>query len=79
MLQNGFDPDLVVAAKRLTIAERLYAADSIAGIGDLAGYTYGIVGEKIADEDDAARGADRQRSARRGAHVSQPPDRRRTS
>lgn len=50
-LQNGFDPDLVVAAKRLTLAERLFAADSIGGIGDLAGYTYGIVGEKIADED----------------------------
>ncbi len=51
VLQNGFDPDLVVAAKRLTLAERLFAADSIGGIGDLAGYTYGIVGEKIADED----------------------------
>ena len=51
VLQNGFDPALVFAAKRLTIAERLYAADSISGIGDLAGYTYGIVGEKIADED----------------------------
>ncbi len=51
VMQNGFDPDLVVAAKRLTIAERLFAADSIGGIGDLAGYTYGIVGEKLADED----------------------------
>jgi zinc protease len=50
-LQNGFDPDLVLAAKRLTMAERLYAADSIDGIGDLAGYTYGIVGERISDED----------------------------
>ncbi len=50
-LQNGFDPDLVVAAKRLTMAERLYSADSIDGIGSLAGYTYGIVGEKISDED----------------------------
>jgi zinc protease len=50
-LQNGFDPDLVIAAKRLTIAERLYSADSIDGIGGLAGYTYGIVGEKISDED----------------------------
>lgn len=51
VLASGFDPDLVVAAKRLTLAERLYAADSIGGIGDLAGYTYGIVGERISDED----------------------------
>ncbi len=51
MLQNGIDPDLVLAAKRLTMAERLYSADSIDGIGDLAGYTYGIVGERISDED----------------------------
>ncbi len=52
ILANGYDPDLVTAAKRMTIAERLYSADSIDGIGDLAGYTYGIVGEKIHDEDD---------------------------
>lgn len=51
VLHNGFDPDLVVAAKRLTIAERLYDSDSIDGIGDLAGYTYGIVHETVADED----------------------------
>lgn len=51
ILQNGFDPDLVEAAKRLTLAERLYSADSIDGIGSLAGYTYGIVNEKIAGED----------------------------
>ncbi|HLX25831.1 MAG TPA: pitrilysin family protein [Candidatus Cybelea sp.] len=51
VLANGLDPDLVVAAKRMTIAERLYAADSIDGIGGLAGYTYGIVGEKLSDED----------------------------
>lgn len=51
VLKNGFDPDLVLAAKRLTMAERLFSADSIDGIGDLAGYTYGIVGERIADED----------------------------
>jgi zinc protease len=51
VLQSGFEPSLVVAAKRLTIADRLYSADSIDGIGGLAGYTYGIVGEKIADED----------------------------
>ncbi|MEO9170994.1 MAG: pitrilysin family protein [Candidatus Baltobacteraceae bacterium] len=50
-LQSGFSPDLVTAARRLTIADRLYSADSITGIGDLAGYTYGIVGEKISDED----------------------------
>ncbi|MFY9718780.1 MAG: pitrilysin family protein [Candidatus Cybelea sp.] len=51
VLRDGFDPELVEAAQRLTIAERLYSADSIDGIGDLAGYTYGIVHEKIADED----------------------------
>ena len=51
VLKNGFDPDLVLAAKRLTIAERLYEADSIDGIGDLAGYTYGVVRERSADED----------------------------
>jgi zinc protease len=51
VLQNGFDPDLALAAKRLTMAERLYSADSLDGIGDLTGYTYGIVGERIADED----------------------------
>ncbi len=51
LLQSGFSDDLVTAAKRLTISERLYAADSISGIGDLAGYTYGIVGEKVNDED----------------------------
>lgn len=50
-LNSGFSDDLVTAAKRLTISERLYSADSITGIGDLAGYTYGVVGEKIADED----------------------------
>ncbi|MBV9718155.1 MAG: insulinase family protein [Candidatus Eremiobacteraeota bacterium] len=50
-LQNGFDPDLVLAAKRLTIADRIYSADSIDGIGSLAGYTYGIVGERLSDED----------------------------
>jgi zinc protease len=51
VLRDGFDPELVAAAQRLTIAERLYSADSIDGIGDLAGYTYGIVHEKITDED----------------------------
>ena len=69
---TGFSPDLVTAAKRLTIAERLYSADSIDGIGDLAGYTYGIVGEKISGEDRPARRADRRRSARRRANVHEP-------
>lgn len=50
-LASGFSPDLVTAAKRMTLAERLYSVDSIDGIGDLAGYTYGIVGEKIGAED----------------------------
>lgn len=52
VLQTGFDPDLVAAAKRATIAERAYAADSIGGFGDLTGYTYGIVGERNHNEDD---------------------------
>jgi zinc protease len=51
VLRDGFDPELVEAAKRLTIAERIFSADSIDGAGDLAGYTYGIVHEKISDED----------------------------
>lgn len=51
VLQSGFSPDLVSAAKRQTIAERAFAADSIGGYGDLTGYTYGIVGERNRDED----------------------------
>ncbi|MBV8489623.1 MAG: insulinase family protein [Candidatus Eremiobacteraeota bacterium] len=51
VLQQGYDPDLVDAAKALTTGDRLFSADSIDGIGDLAGYTYGIVGEKLSDED----------------------------
>jgi zinc protease len=51
VLKNGFDPAFVESAKRLTIAERLYDGDSVDGMGGLAGYTYGIVGEKVADED----------------------------
>ncbi len=73
VLQNGFDPDLVIAAKRLTMAERLYAADSIDGIGSLAGYTYGIVGEKISSEDErlaALTGADLLAAARK--YLSRP-------
>ncbi len=51
VLQNGFDPELVAAAKRATIADRAFTADSIGGYGDLSGYTYGIVGERNRDED----------------------------
>lgn len=50
-LADGFDPDLVSAAKLQTLSERVYSADSIGGYGDLAGYTYGIVGERDRDED----------------------------
>ncbi|MBV8116605.1 MAG: insulinase family protein, partial [Candidatus Eremiobacteraeota bacterium] len=51
VLKSGFGPDLVQASKRLEIADRMYSGDSITGMGDLAGYTYGIVGERIANED----------------------------
>jgi zinc protease len=51
VLKDGFDPQLVAAARRSTLADRVYSADSIAGYADLAGYTYGIVGERDADED----------------------------
>ncbi len=50
-LKGGFASDLVEAAKRATLAERVYNADSIGGYGDLVGYTYGIVGERDRDED----------------------------
>lgn len=50
-LKNGFDPDLVRAAKLETLSERAFSADSIGGYGDLVGYTYGIVGERDRDED----------------------------
>jgi zinc protease len=73
VLANGLDPDLVVAAKRMTIAERLYSADSIDGIGGLAGYTYGIIGEKLSDEDarlDALTEADLIAAAR--TYLSRP-------
>ncbi|HZV76675.1 MAG TPA: pitrilysin family protein [Candidatus Babeliales bacterium] len=73
MTSNGLAPDLALAAKRLTIAERLYTADSIDGIGNLAGYTYGIVGEKISDEDariSALTNADLVAAARR--YLSRP-------
>ena len=50
-LQNGFDPDLVAAAKRATISERVLDTNSIGGLADLVGYTYGVVGERVSDED----------------------------
>ncbi|MDQ2872546.1 MAG: insulinase family protein [Candidatus Eremiobacteraeota bacterium] len=61
VLKSGFSTDLVTAAKRQTIAERDYSADSISGYGDLVGYTYGVVGEKVGAEDarlNALTGAD---------------------
>ena len=51
LIANGFSPQLTQTAKRLAIAERMYSGDSVTGIGDLAGYTYGLVGERINDED----------------------------
>ncbi len=50
-LTQGFDADLVEASKRQALAERAFDADSIAGYGDLVGYTYGIVKEHDSDED----------------------------
>ncbi|HKU68783.1 MAG TPA: pitrilysin family protein [Candidatus Baltobacteraceae bacterium] len=50
-LAQGFDPNLVIAAKRQALAERAFDADSIGGYGDLVGYTYGIVKERNRDED----------------------------
>ena len=50
-LGSGFDSDLVLAAKRQALAERAFDADSVAGYGDLVGYTYGIVKERDRDED----------------------------
>ena len=51
VLASGFSSDLVAASKSLTIADRLYSGDSVTGMADLAGYTYGIVGERVNDED----------------------------
>ncbi|MGH7737712.1 MAG: M16 family metallopeptidase [Candidatus Tyrphobacter sp.] len=51
VLETGFSPSLVEQARAETLAQRLYNEDSITGYGDLAGYTYGIVGEQIHDED----------------------------
>ena len=51
VLRDGLDPDVATGARRLTVSERDFGADSIGGYGDLAGYTYGIVGERVRDED----------------------------
>jgi zinc protease len=51
VLAHGFSPGLVEQARSVTIAQRLFSEDSITGFGDLAGYTYGLVGEHIKDED----------------------------
>lgn len=51
VLETGFSPGLVKQARAVTIAQRLFSEDSLAGFGDLAGYTYGLVGERIRDED----------------------------
>lgn len=51
LLKNGFDPSLVQDAKRDAISERILDTDSIDGLADLVGYTYGVVGERVADED----------------------------
>lgn len=67
VLKDGFAPDLVAAAKNQTIAQRAYTADSISGFGDLVGYTYGVVGEKVGSEDarlSALTGADLLAAAR---------------
>ncbi|MDQ6929952.1 MAG: insulinase family protein [Candidatus Eremiobacteraeota bacterium] len=50
-IKNGFDPELLSASKRGTIAERVLGSDSISGLANIVGYTYGIVREKVADED----------------------------
>lgn len=51
VLKTGFDPALVSATKKLTIAERVLDTDSIGGLASLVGYTYGVVGERVQDED----------------------------
>ncbi|HET7815565.1 MAG TPA: insulinase family protein, partial [Candidatus Baltobacteraceae bacterium] len=51
VLQDGFAPELVEAAKHSTLADRISSGDSVGGIADLTGYTYGIVGEHNRDED----------------------------
>ncbi|MDQ2991959.1 MAG: insulinase family protein, partial [Candidatus Eremiobacteraeota bacterium] len=51
LIHNGVSPDLAHGATRMTLADRIFSGDSITGAGGLAGYTYGIVGEKVKDED----------------------------
>ncbi|HEY9084612.1 MAG TPA: pitrilysin family protein [Candidatus Tyrphobacter sp.] len=51
VLADGFSPSLVEQARSITLAQRIFSEDSIQGFGDLAGYTYGLVGERIRDED----------------------------
>lgn len=51
-IKSGFDTELVAAAKRSTIAERVLDSDSVSGLAGIVGYTYGIVGEKVSDEDE---------------------------
>ncbi len=51
LIKNGVSPQLAHSATTMTLAERAFSGDSIEGLGDTAGYTYGIVGEKIGDED----------------------------
>ncbi len=68
IIANGIPPELAHDAKRMTIAQRLYSADSIDGLEYLAGYTYGIIGEKVSDEDHrlaALTEADLQAAAKR--------------
>ncbi len=50
-LRSGFSASLVEAAKNSTLADRTFSADSVASLADLAGYTYGLVGEHVGDED----------------------------
>ncbi|PZR57825.1 MAG: hypothetical protein DLM50_05190 [Candidatus Meridianibacter frigidus] len=51
LLHNGIDPELVSTARHATIAERALGSDSISGVEYLVGYTYGIVRERVEDED----------------------------
>ncbi|MHB8178294.1 MAG: M16 family metallopeptidase [Vulcanimicrobiaceae bacterium] len=55
VLRTGYAPSLVRAAKRVTLAQRLFAEDSIDGYATLAGYTYGVVGERMRDEQNRIR------------------------
>ncbi len=55
LINGGFDSELVEAAKRQTLMQRILSADSISGYGDSVGYTYGVVGEQLRDEDGRLR------------------------